>query len=134
MVSFRNKATTSAEQAAETVSELAVGLVTNTLEIEFGEQSHSLHPGREVRVELNVSLRLDRLYILGWQRSSSPTDVRKIPTDEVGIALMPLLKTEPADPVSLQQPSPAKLSELLTEVDCYQVTGGVNIPELVEGI
>ncbi len=132
MVSFRNKATTSAEQAAETVSELAVGLVTNTLEIKSGEQSHSLHPGREVRVELNV--RLDRLYILGWQRWSSPTDVRKIPTDEVGIALMPLLKTEPADPVSLQQPSPVKLSELLAEVDCYQVTGSVNIPELVEGI
>jgi hypothetical protein len=47
---------------------------------------------------------------------------------------MLLLKTELTDPVSLQQPRPAKLSQLLIEVDCYQVTGGVNIPELVEGI
>ena len=55
MPSIKFKQDLSAEEAAEAISDLALGLATGDLKLESGVKSREFHPSRDVKMEIKSS-------------------------------------------------------------------------------
>jgi len=84
--------------------------------------------------KLILNTKLIMLYILSWRRSDGQLQIKVVPQHEVGYLLVNLIKTELSDPPNLAPPSPLVLSQLLSDVRVFHVTGSIDVFALAQNI